>query len=192
MRYTLATGEPVFTGFMRTRPSATAWAWFYAALYFLQIGWPAWAGTAAGAILFLFTQRAAEPQDASSIYYIGIAAFLACVAVLSVGRRIERTLEILNWVLILCILGGFLLLAVLFAPAGKWFAAAAGLGGFDSATGGFNFLRLAWTSSSSARWWRIPEPAESATSSCRTGRAIAATAWESAPATSPAQLAAGA
>src|SRR6187401_787206 len=61
MRYTLATGEPVFTGFMRTRPSATAWAWFYAALYFLQIGWPAWAGTAAGPILFLFTQRAAEP-----------------------------------------------------------------------------------------------------------------------------------
>ena len=140
MRYTLATGEPVFTGFMRTGPSATAWAWFYAALYFLQIGWPAWAGTAAGAILFLFTQRAAEPQDASSIYYIGIAAFLACVAVLSVGRRIERTLEILNWVLILCILGGFLLLAVLFVPAEKWSAAAAGLVGFDSATGGFNFL----------------------------------------------------
>ena len=140
MRYTLATGEPVFTGFMRTRPSATAWAWFYAALYFLQIGWPAWAGTAAGAILFLFTQRMAGPQDASSIYLIGIAAFLACVAILSVGRRIERTLELLNWILILFILGGFLLLAVLFVPAEKWFGAATGLVGFDSATGGFNFL----------------------------------------------------
>ena len=140
MRYTLATGEPVFTGFMRTRPSATAWAWFYAALYFLQVGWPAWAGTAAGAIFFLLTQRMAGPQDASSIYFIGVATFLACVAVLSVGRRIERTLEILNWVLILCILGGFLLLAVLFVPARMWFSAAAGLGGFDSATGSFNFL----------------------------------------------------
>ncbi len=38
MRYTLATGEPIFTGFMRTRPSSTFWAWFYAVLYFLQIG----------------------------------------------------------------------------------------------------------------------------------------------------------
>ena len=28
MRYTLATGEPVFTGFMRTRPHSTFWAWF--------------------------------------------------------------------------------------------------------------------------------------------------------------------
>ena len=29
MRYTLATGEPVFAGFMRTRPSSTLWAWVY-------------------------------------------------------------------------------------------------------------------------------------------------------------------
>src|SRR5829696_1909174 len=43
MRYTLATGEPIFTGFMRTRPHATFWAWFYAILYFLQMGWPGWA-----------------------------------------------------------------------------------------------------------------------------------------------------
>src|SRR5688572_29618330 len=49
MRYTLATGEPMFTGFMRTRPSSTAWAWFYATLYVLQLGWPAWAGAAAAA-----------------------------------------------------------------------------------------------------------------------------------------------
>src|SRR5690606_8457649 len=32
MRYTIATGEPAFTGFMRTKPHATAWAWFYAIL----------------------------------------------------------------------------------------------------------------------------------------------------------------
>ena len=55
MRYTLATGEPVFTGFMRTRPSSTMWAWVYSILYFLQIGWPGWAGAAAGAIFFMFT-----------------------------------------------------------------------------------------------------------------------------------------
>ena len=39
MRYVLATGEPVFTGFMRTRPSAKAWAWFYALLFFLPETW---------------------------------------------------------------------------------------------------------------------------------------------------------
>ena len=77
MRYTLATGEPVFTGFMRTRPSSTLWAWVYAVLYFLQVGWPAWAGTAAGAIFFLFTRRLAAAPDANVIYYIGVGTFLA-------------------------------------------------------------------------------------------------------------------
>ena len=56
MRYTMATGEPIFTGFMRTRPHSTFWAWFYASLYFLQMGWPGWAGAAAGAVFFLFAK----------------------------------------------------------------------------------------------------------------------------------------
>jgi len=53
MRYTLYTGEPAIVGFMRTKPHATFWAWFYTLLYFLQVGWPAWAGAAAGAIFYV-------------------------------------------------------------------------------------------------------------------------------------------
>jgi hypothetical protein len=140
MRYTLATGEPIFTGFMRTKPSSTFWAWFYAGLYFLQSGWPAWAGTAAGAIFFLFAKRMATPADANTVYLIGVGTFLICVAILLVGRRIERTLEILNWVLIATILSGFFVLALLFVPAGTWLAGLLGFAGFDPATGAFTFL----------------------------------------------------
>ena len=140
MRYTVATGEPVFTGFMRTRPSARAWAVFYAALYFLQSGWPAWAATAAGAIYFLFARKLAMPQDAATVYYIGCASFLVCAIVLQFGRRIERTLEILNWIMVACILGSFLVLGVVFVPVETWFAGAAGLLGFDAVTRTFNFL----------------------------------------------------
>src|SRR5512134_2758815 len=105
MRYTLATGEPVFTGFMRTRPSSTLWAWVYATLYFLHVGWPAWAGTAAGSIFFLFARRLAASPDESIVYGIGVGTFLVCVGILMIGRRIERTLEILNWILLISILG---------------------------------------------------------------------------------------
>ena len=87
---------------------------------FLQVGWPAWAGTAAGAIFFLFVRRLPAAADANTIYYIGVATFLACVAILSFGRRIERTLELLNWVLVAAILGSFLVLAVVFVPSGTW------------------------------------------------------------------------
>lgn len=140
MRYTLATGEPVFTGFMRTRPAATAWAWVYAAFYLLQFGWPAFAGTAAGAIFFLLAGRLPSPPDAGTIYFIGVGIFLACVCVLSVGTRIVRTLEVLNWVLVGTTLSGFLALAILFVPARTWLAGAVALGGFDIISGRFTLL----------------------------------------------------
>jgi hypothetical protein len=140
MRYTLATGEPAFTGFMRTRPSSTFWAWFYSILYFLQAGWPAWAANAAGAVFFLYTRRLAGPEEARAVYWIGVTLFLLCLVILLFGRRIERTLELLNWVMVVCILGSFLVLAVLFVPAETWLAGAAGLVGFDAAGGGFSFL----------------------------------------------------
>jgi hypothetical protein len=140
MRYTLATGEPVFTGFMRTRPSSTAWAWFYTVLYFLQFGWPAFAGTAAGAIFFLFVGRLPAAADASAIYAIGAGVFVACAALLLTGRRIERTLEMLNWVLVVTILGSFLTMALLFVPRATWGAGFVALGGFDAGLGRFNLL----------------------------------------------------
>jgi hypothetical protein len=142
MRYTVATGEPVFTGFMRTKPSPKIWALFYTGLYFLQTGWPASAGVAAGAIFFLAARRLPGPGDAANVYYIGVGTFLACVLVLLGGKRIERTLEILNWILVVCILGGFVMLAVLFVPLTIWKAGALGLAGYDWQLGQFNFFPL--------------------------------------------------
>ena len=140
MRYTLATGETIFTGFMRTRPHPTFWAWVYALLYFLQVGWPGWAGAAAGAIFFLFAGSLAGPANANAVYFIGVGAFLACVLILLVGRRIERTLEILNWILVVFILGGFLALGVVLVAPETWVAMAAGFVGFDPQRGSFSLL----------------------------------------------------
>lgn len=140
MRYTLATGEPVFTGFMRTPPSSAAWACVYAVFYLLQFGWPAFAAVAAGAIFFLGTRRLPGAGDADAIYYIGVGIFLTCVLVLSVGKRIVRTLEVLNWILVATILGSFLVLALLYVPGRTWLAGAVGVVGFDLTTGRFNLV----------------------------------------------------
>jgi hypothetical protein len=140
MRYTLATGEPVFTGFMRTRPSSSFWAVVYTVLYLLQFGWPAFAATAAGAIFFLGMRHMPTPGDAPVIYGIGVALFLASAAVLSVGKRIVRTLEVLNWILVAVTLGGFLVMAVVFVPLWRWVEGVAGLVAFSPAVGTFMFL----------------------------------------------------
>ena len=192
MRYTVATGEPVVTGFMRTRPGKTFWAWFYAVLYFLQIGWPAWAATAAGAIFFLFANRlATPPADSATIYLIGIATFLACIAVLLVGKRIARTLEILNWVLVACILGSFLVLGVIYVPIGTWFSAAGRLHGLRYGARRVQLHPGAMsTSCCLARSWDIRAAAAYSTSRCRTGRATRVMAWAAAWDTSRAPSAA--
>ena len=97
------------------------------------------AGVAAGAIFFLLTRRLAGPADATVVYQIGVGTFIACFVVLLMGRRIERTLEVLNWILVVCILGSFLILAMIFVPGSTWLAAAAGLIGFDMADQAFKF-----------------------------------------------------
>ena len=89
MRYTMATGEPIVTGFMRMRPHSTFWAWFYAVLYFLQMGWPGWAGAAAGAVFFLFAKRLPGAGEAGLVYGIGVGLFLMCGLDLD-GRTANR------------------------------------------------------------------------------------------------------
>ena len=140
MRYTMATGEPILTGFMRTRPHPTFWAWFYAAFYFMQMGWPGWAGAAAGAVYFLFTKRLPGEAESTVVYAIGAGLFLLCGLILMIGRRIERTLEYLNWIMLTFIIGGFGLLAILFVPLSIWAAALAVFAGFDVRTGSFQFV----------------------------------------------------
>ncbi len=140
MRWTIATGEPVVTGFMRTKPWSQFWAWVYALLYFLQVGWPGWAGAAAGAIFFLIFRDLAGPGQEHIVYWIGVGTFVLCVGILLFGKRIERTLELLNWVLVSAIIGGFLILAAIFVAPDTWVSAAAGLVGYDTGTGGFRFI----------------------------------------------------
>ncbi len=140
MRYTMATGEPIMTGFMRTRPHSTFWAWFYAAFYFLQMGWPGWAGAAAGAVFFLVNKRLPGAGESGVVYGIGAGLFILCGLILMIGRRIERTLELLNWIMVSCIIAGLGLLAILFVPLSTWGAALAGFFAFDVRTGSFQFV----------------------------------------------------
>jgi len=140
VRYTMATGEPAFTGFMRTRPNSTFWAALYALLYFLQVGWPAWAGTAAGAVYFLAYRQLPTTAEREIVYWIGVGGLLACAGILLIGRRIERTLEILNWVMVGFLLAGMLAFALLYVSPATWWAGVTGFFAWDPATRRFLFL----------------------------------------------------
>ena len=192
MRYTVATGEPVVTGFMRTRPGKTFWAWFYAVLYFLQIGWPAWAATAAGAIFFLFAGRLATPPADSTDYLPDRRRHVSRVRRRAAARQTHRA-HARDAQLGA---GGLhprrLPRARRHLRAGRHLGF--GAGRLHRLRHGARRVQLPArdmsTSCCSARWSAIRAAAACSTSRCRTGRATRATAWAAASATSRARSAA--
>ena len=125
-RYTLYTGEPIFTGFMRTAPGPAFWGWAYAWLHFLQIGWPGWALAAATAVSALFLGRLPDEGDRVVVLYLGYLAFLVSVLLVLLGERIEKTLEHAEWFMNGWILVFLVLTGLFLVPSTAWVAVAAG------------------------------------------------------------------
>jgi hypothetical protein len=88
----------------------------------------------------IFGHLPVSPADLDIRYYIGVGAFLTCIAILLLGRRIARTLELLNWALVAVIIGGFFVLGLIYVPAGTWGSALVGFAGLDARTWSFNYL----------------------------------------------------
>ncbi len=99
-RYTLYTGEPIITGFMRTRPGPVFWGWTYSALALLQYGWPGWALATATAMAAVWLGRLPTAADAAFIVRVGYGSVVACFLLVLVGKKVERTLELVMWVMV--------------------------------------------------------------------------------------------
>jgi hypothetical protein len=88
-RYTLYTGEPIFSGFMRTKPGPAFWGWLYSILGFIQLGWPGWAASAATAIVAALIAAVPGPQHQTQVLIWGYIrrVFPKHLAACDRGRR---------------------------------------------------------------------------------------------------------
>src|SRR5262249_26624755 len=125
-RYTLATGEPIFAGFMRLRPGPRLWGPVYALLHLGQVGWPGWALPAAPALTAAFLGRVPRPDDQPVIIWLGYAIFLGAVAVVILGARARKTVEWAEWLVMAWTLLFLAALAYIFVPASIWRAGGSG------------------------------------------------------------------
>jgi hypothetical protein len=142
-RYTLYTGEPIVTGFMRTTPGPRFWGWTYSILYFLQVGWPGWAATAGGALAFIYLGRLPTAEEAGLVKILGYVTLFGAAAILLSGRKIERTLEYVNWFFIGWILLYLLLLNIFVVPPSKWVEGVLGFFRFGTIPQGADWFLLA-------------------------------------------------
>jgi hypothetical protein len=142
MRYTMYTGEPIFTGFMRTRPGALFWGNIYIVLALLNLGWPGWAATSASALFAAIEGRLPTASDTAPLRYYGYFTFLACGAILVIGKTIERMLERVAWFMLAYIFLFLLFVNIAFVPAVVWWSTLAGFFSLTVAASGISWPML--------------------------------------------------
>ena len=142
IRYTMYTGEPIYTGFMRTAPGSQFWAIFYITLAFLQLIWPGWVSAAATAFTALFIGDVPGSQHAYLVKIFGLLWFLSIVLVIIFGDKIERTLERIQWFLVIVILLFLASIVSVYTDPATYSKAVAGLSNFGVVTSGLDWLLI--------------------------------------------------
>jgi hypothetical protein len=142
-RYTLYTGEPILVGFMRTWPGPGFWGWAYAALSFLQLGWPAIALSAATAAAALFLGRMPSGEDSGLVIALGYVTFAACFFVISAGKKVERTVELAMRFMMVWVFSFLFLVDVTTVSGANWTRIFQGLVSFGNVPAGSDWNLLA-------------------------------------------------
>lgn len=120
IRYTLYTGEPIYGGIMRLRPGPKFWAIFYTIVGFLQLGWPALAGTAAATLLSAWMGRVPTADDKETLAWTATGLMLFVVLILSFGGTIERMLERFAWTMLGVVFTFLLFVNIAYVPSAHW------------------------------------------------------------------------
>jgi hypothetical protein len=122
-RYTMATGEVPIVGFTRTPPGYQFWALATLVVIYLGWIWGGWAAAAGQSIFALFNGRsfdAKNPVEVETYRLIAIGLMFLSLLIYMVGKKIARTMELVDTVLIFFTLGSVIILAIIFAPIQIW------------------------------------------------------------------------
>lgn len=142
-RYTMYTGEPIFTGFLRTAPGPTFWGWTYAILAFLQAGWPGWALSAATATAAMQLGKVPGNADKGTVIMWGYILFALCVALIMFGKSIQRTMEYAQWFMVAWILVYLLIIGFGFVSFDNWALVGKGFLTFGTIPAGIDWFLIA-------------------------------------------------
>ena len=138
MRYTICTGEPVFTGFMRSRPGPKFWIMFYLLLDFGG-WWPTQAALSAQIIVVMWKGLAPGAViDPHTVRLVSYGVFAVCGIAALFGGKIYNTVQLVGSGKFIFTLFYMLLLCVAFVSLETWIKIWGGLFnpfGFKNAAG---------------------------------------------------------
>jgi hypothetical protein len=122
-RFTVATGEVPIVAFGRIPPGLRLWVPLGILLFFMAFIWGGWASAAGDSAFALVNGRIKDTDNANDVAQarlFGVGLLGLAFVITLFGRRISRTLEIANWVMVGFILISITGLALLIVPLATW------------------------------------------------------------------------
>lgn len=118
-RYALYTGEPVFTGFMRTMPGPAFWIGVSLLLNSSALI-PGLSTNAAVLIVALYLDKPPTPDDKWIIDIVSLVLLGLVVLPVLIGGKVYNMLQAIMTMKVIVVLGFCLLMGVLFVPLSGW------------------------------------------------------------------------
>ena len=131
IRYTLYTGEPMLSGYMRCKPGAPFWASFYSGINFFGI-WPGWAMTAATALAAAWIGYMPQDADSGTVRLFAYLIFFACLGIVLFGGKIYNALEKVQLFMVIWIISYLVVIDLFMVPPSVWWTTIKGFLGFEA------------------------------------------------------------
>src|ERR687893_2052262 len=119
-RYVLATGEVPSIGFGRIPPGFYIGTILAVLLFYLAFITGGWASGAGDGLFTLFTGHIPGEEDTNTSNWLAVGLMAVVFGITLIGRKISRTLELFNWVLVVFILSTLTLAVLLLTSASDW------------------------------------------------------------------------
>src|ERR687892_2470538 len=119
-RYVLATGEVPSIGFGRIPPGFYIGTILAVLLFYLAFIAGGWAAAAGDGLFTLFTGDIPGEDDTTATNWLAVLLMAVIFVLTLLGRKISRTMELVNWVIVGFILITVTLAAILLADASDW------------------------------------------------------------------------
>ncbi|HYY47235.1 MAG TPA: Nramp family divalent metal transporter [Thermoplasmata archaeon] len=119
-RFTVATGEAPVVAFGRVPPGFLLWTPLAVFLFYLSFIWGGWAANAGESLFPLIFGRARTTNELVIVKELGVLLLFVIFGITLFGKKISRTLEIANWIMVVFILVSVTIIAIVVVPAAVW------------------------------------------------------------------------
>ncbi len=126
-RYVTATGEVPIVGFGRVPPGWKVWVPFSLIAFYFAFIFGGWAAGAGQGLFALITGRTYEPDEIEWVRLLAIGLLFVVFVLTALARKVSRTLELANWVLVGTLLVVLIVVCVAIVPWATWWEGIRGL-----------------------------------------------------------------